>query len=155
MAPLHKTDTVADIFVVRELTFAEFLEEARASRRPSLQRGGPRFERKVNILEPGAMAKFLTPKRAALLELLAQQSAISLTDLAAALQRPKTAVARDVAALQKCDILRTELAVNPGHGRVTIVKPLARRYEFVWSIGAPLEKIAAKSSAKKAKRKAA
>jgi predicted transcriptional regulator len=102
------------------------------------------------------MANLLTPQRRALLEFLAHNGEISLTDLSGKLRRAKTAVARDVATLKTPGLIKTELVVNPGHGRVTMVKPLARRYEFVWSIGAPAAKIAAKKSpAKKAKRKAA
>jgi predicted transcriptional regulator len=146
---------IADRFVIRELTVDELLEEARTEKRVSSALPLPRSERRMNILEPGAMAGFLSPQRVALLQFLARSGGAAMTELSAALDRAKTAVARDVATMEKFGLLQTELVVNPGHGRVTMVTPLARRYEFVWSIGAPARKIAAKSSAKKGKRKAA
>ena len=151
----QRENRIADTYVIRESTIDQLLEEARTDKRILSNKHLPRSERRMNILEAGAMASFLTPQRVALLEYVVRNGPTGLTELSEAMKRAKTAVARNVATLEKAGLLQTELAVNPGHGRVTMVKPLARRYEFVWSIGAPVEKIAAKSAAKKAKRKAA
>lgn len=143
-------------FTIKNESFQELSERMLARARA--------FDRKEQV--PGEfilsfermelMARIFTIKRTELLRELAANGHMSLIDLASELKRARTAVARDVEALREHGLVETELVVNPGHGRICMVKPLARRYEFVWSIGAPLRKVAEKkSSPKKVKRKAA
>jgi predicted transcriptional regulator len=96
-----------------------------------------------------------TDMRMDLLKALSENGPLTMGELAARLKRNRTAVARDVSALARTGVIEIERVVNPGHGRVTMVKPLARHYQFVWDIGAEQRKTAAKAAAKPAKRRAA
>jgi predicted transcriptional regulator len=115
------------------------------------QRGGGQSQMVVSFDNVADMRSCFTEMRVDLLIALSESGPLPVGDLAAKLKRSRTAVARDVSALARTGVIATESAANPGHGRITVVKPLARRYEFVWSIDAA----SAKSTAKPAKRKAA
>jgi len=52
---------------------------------------------------------------------------ISITSLAESLKRPRESVSRDVKALESVGIVKLRVATNPGHGRVTMVAPAARK----------------------------
>ena len=58
----------------------------------------------------------------------------TVTSLAAALGRDLRSVRRDIQKLEQYGIIRTREQVNPGHGRVKIVEPVARKIELRTSI---------------------
>jgi predicted transcriptional regulator len=86
-------------------------------------------EKTVNFESPLEMRRVLTVERMRLLETTRKQ-AWSVTGLAAELGRDPKSVRRDVLMLVKVGVLRTREKVNPGHGRVKIVEPLAARVEM-------------------------
>ena len=86
-------------------------------------------ERTINFESPLEMLRVLTTERMRLLEATRTQ-AFSLTGLAAALGRDPKSVRRDVLKLVEVGVLRTREEINPGHGRVKIVEPVAERVEM-------------------------
>jgi hypothetical protein len=50
--------------------------------------------------------------------------------LAAALKRDPKSVRRDVMKLERVGVLRAREEINPGHGRVKIAEPVAKRFEL-------------------------
>ena len=56
-----------------------------------------------------------------------KEKEISITALADRLNRPREAVSRDVAALHTLGLVKLRNVSNPGHGRVVLVSPVARK----------------------------
>jgi predicted transcriptional regulator len=83
----------------------------------------------INFDSPLEMLEVLTVERMRLLE-AARTQAFSVTGLAAALKRDPKSVRRDVMKLVRVGVLRTREEINPGHGRVKIVEPVAKRVEM-------------------------
>jgi len=87
----------------------------------------------VTFEDPLAMIEVLTAERLRLLKQL-QAKPLSMSALAATLNRDTRSVRRDVSKLEYFGVLRTREQVNPGHGRVKIVEPIARRYKLMASL---------------------
>ena len=86
-------------------------------------------EKTINFESPFEMRKVLTVERMRLLETTRKQ-AFSVTGLAEELGRDPKSVRRDVLKLVRVGVLRTREKINPGHGRVKIVEPVAARVEM-------------------------
>lgn len=56
-----------------------------------------------------------------------KEKEISITALAEGLNRPREAVSRDVTALHSVGLVKLRNASNPGHGRVVMVSPVAKK----------------------------
>lgn len=95
----------------------------------------------ISFETPTEMMRVFTLKRTELLEKLTQEGKQPINLLAIRLKRKRTAVNRDVGVLQKIGVLSTRSVTNPGHGKMLMVSPLAKRYEFVWSVGAARRKV--------------
>ena len=92
-------------------------------------------ERRITFDRPQDMAAFLTAPRVQLLEAAMQQPR-SVTELASALQRNRSAVSRDIRALRERGMLVVNRRVNPGHGMVAIVKATATKFHLQAQISA-------------------
>ncbi len=70
--------------------------------------------------------KFITKNK---MKLLAQirENPSSITELAQKINRNRSAVTRDVNELEKFKLVTTELINNDGHGKIRIVKPIAKQ----------------------------
>jgi len=79
----------------------------------------------ITFEDPLAMIEILTAERLRLVQKVRTKSA-SISALAAALKRDPKSVRRDVLKLERAGVVRTRDQVNPGHGRVKIVEPVAR-----------------------------
>ena len=100
------------------------------SRAKKLDRGETiKQEITITFEDPLAMMEVLTAERLRLVQRVRTQSA-SITALAAALKRDPKSVRRDVLKLERAGVVRTRDQVNPGHGRVKIVEPVARGYRL-------------------------
>ena len=77
-------------------------------------------------LGPSAM-KVLTDGRIRVFKCVRAKNEISIPLLATTLKRPREAVSRDVTALRKIGLVDVKLLANPGHGRISMVTPLARK----------------------------
>ena len=86
-------------------------------------------EMTINFDCPMEMLACLTAERMRLFK-VAQKRPHSVSELAVALKRDTKSVRRDVQRLERAGVLRTREAVNPGHGRVKIVEPVAESFEL-------------------------
>ncbi len=99
----------------------------RAKKRVRGERVRP--ERHIMFEHPEDMVSFMTPHRIRLYRELKERS-LSVTDLAKALDRNRSAVSRDVKALRERRLVKLTRAVNPGHGVVTLVSARAKNVEL-------------------------
>ena len=83
----------------------------------------------ITFEDPLAMVEVLTAERLRLVQKVRTKSS-SITALAAALKRDPKSVRRDVLKLERAGVVRTREQINPGHGRVKIVEPVAREYRL-------------------------
>src|SRR5271165_5685965 len=83
----------------------------------------------ITFEDPLAMVEVLTAERLRLVQKVRTISS-SITALAAALKRDPKSVRRDVLKLERAGVVRTREQINPGHGRVKIVEPVARKYHL-------------------------
>lgn len=97
----------------KKLTRGEYVEPSR----------GLTFE------SPQEMFEVLTAQRLRVIE-VARTKPYSVTGLARELGRDPKSVRRDVAKLEQHRMIRTREQINPGHGRVKIVEPVAQRFEL-------------------------
>jgi predicted transcriptional regulator len=82
----------------------------------------------ITFESPMQMFEVLTAQRVRVVE-LARTKPYSVTGLAKKLKRDPKSVRRDVKKLEEYGVVRTRMAVNPGHGRVKIVEPVAESFE--------------------------
>ena len=106
----------------------------RARRRAAKIERKERIEPEMSITfeDPLALAGVLTKERLRLIKAVKQRPA-SVTSLASTLRRDPKAVRRDVGKLESVGVLRTRQQVNPGHGKVKIVEPVAQKYSLTAS----------------------
>jgi predicted transcriptional regulator len=92
---------------------------------------GERIEPSFGITfeSPMQMFEVLTAARVRMVE-VARTKPYSVTALAKKLKRDPKSVRRDVQKLVQAGVLRTRQAINPGHGRVKIVEPVAQSFEL-------------------------
>jgi predicted transcriptional regulator len=83
----------------------------------------------ITFEDPLAMVEVLTKERLRLVQTVRIKPS-SITALAAALKRDPKSVRRDVLKLKRAGVVRTCEQINPGHGRVKIVEPVARQYRL-------------------------
>jgi predicted transcriptional regulator len=86
-------------------------------------------EMSITFENPLAMAEILTPERIRLCQ-VARAGPFSVTGLATELKRDLKSVRRDVITLESFGLLKTHLEANPGHGRIRIVEPAAKKVEL-------------------------
>jgi predicted transcriptional regulator len=91
-----------------------------------------RPEATITFDNPLEMLQVLTAERIRLCE-TARRQPFSITALAAELKRDPKSVRRDVLKLKAAGVLRLYEQKNPGHGRVRIVEPTAKRFELIAS----------------------
>lgn len=92
-------------------------------------------ERRISFDRPQDMAAFLTGPRVRLLAAAIDQPR-SVTELASALHRNRSAVSRDIRALREHGMLAVTMQVNPGHGLVAIVRATANEFHLEARISA-------------------
>ena len=83
----------------------------------------------ITFENPLAMVEVLTAERLRLFQAV-KMRAVSISALAGLLKRDPKSVRRDVLKLERAGVVRTREAVNPGHGRVKIVEPVAREFRL-------------------------
>jgi predicted transcriptional regulator len=83
----------------------------------------------ITFESPAQMFELLTAERVRVVE-TARTKPYSVTELARVLKRDPKSVRRDVKKLMEFGVVRTREAVNPGHGRVKIVEPVAESFEL-------------------------
>ena len=83
----------------------------------------------ITFDNPLAMLEVLTAERIRLVQKVRTKSS-SISALAAALGRDPKSVRRDVLKLERAGVVRTREEINPGHGLVKIVEPVARECQL-------------------------
>jgi len=104
---------------------------ARSRERAKKMDRGERIKpsRGITFESPAQMFELLTVERVRVVE-MARTRPYSVTELAKALKRDPRSVRRDVRKLMEFGVVRTREAINPGHGRVKIVEPVAKTFEL-------------------------
>ena len=87
-----------------------------------------RTERRVTFETAEDLIAYLTPQRLRLIRMVREQP-LSISALAASLERDRGAVSRDVRALRTAGLLKVKRAINPGHGAVQLVQARAKTLE--------------------------
>jgi predicted transcriptional regulator len=86
-------------------------------------------ERIITFEDPLEMLECLTAQRIRLYQVV-RKKRLSISALAEELGRNRGSVTRDVNKLKKFGLLRLREQVNPGHGVVQIVEPVAEKFEM-------------------------
>ena len=86
-------------------------------------------ERIITFEDTLEMLECLTAQRVRLYQMV-RKKRLSISALAEELGRNRGSVTRDVNKLKKFGLLRLREQVNPGHGVVQIVEPVAEKFEM-------------------------
>jgi predicted transcriptional regulator len=86
-------------------------------------------ERIFTFADADDMLECLTAQRVRLCQMVRKKQ-LSITALAEELGRNRGSVTRDVNKLKSYGMLRLREKINPGHGKVQIVEPVAERCEM-------------------------
>jgi predicted transcriptional regulator len=85
------------------------------------------------LLQPEKILTFenafstLTRARVGVYRKVKEKESVSITALAGSLNRPREAVSRDVTALHSAGLVKLRSVSNPGHGRIIMVSPVAKK----------------------------
>ena len=110
--------------------FEGYAKRAMARARKLDRREPIKPEITITFDNPLAMLEVLTAERIRLVQKVRTKSS-SISALAAALGRDPKSVRRDVLKLERAGVVRTREKINPGHGRVKVVEPVARECQAV------------------------
>ena len=86
-------------------------------------------EKIITFADPLDMMECLTAQRVRLCQMI-RKKRLSISALADELGRNRGSVTRDVNKLRQFGLLRLREQVNPGHGVVQIVEPVAQKFEM-------------------------
>jgi predicted transcriptional regulator len=86
-------------------------------------------ERIFTFADPIQMLECLTAQRVRIFQVVRKKK-LSISALAEELGRNRGSVTRDVNKLKKFGLLRLRAQVNPGHGIVQIVEPVAQKFDL-------------------------
>jgi predicted transcriptional regulator len=84
----------------------------------------------ITFDNPLQLATVLTAGRLRLVQAV-KKRAISITALASELRRDLKSVRRDIGKLEQVGVVKTREQVNPGHGRIRVVAPVAKHVKLV------------------------
>jgi predicted transcriptional regulator len=103
----------------------------RSLARAKTRQAGERLEAEtaITFADPSDMVECLSKERIRIVQTIRKRK-MSISSLADALGRNRGSVTRDVNKLRKFGLLRLREQVNPGHGVVQIVEPVARKIEM-------------------------
>jgi predicted transcriptional regulator len=87
-------------------------------------------EFRITFEDPADLLRVLSAERLRVLNAIRKKTKPTISGLATILKRDRRAVSRDVKLLEGLGLLRTRNEVNPGHGAMTIVEPLAEKYHL-------------------------
>jgi predicted transcriptional regulator len=88
----------------------------------------------ITFEDASAMCRCLTPQRTRLIKFVKKGKGTPIAQLAVQLKRPRRAVDRDISLLESTGLLRTCFRMNPGHGRIKIVEPVAKKYQLTTTL---------------------
>lgn len=115
-------------------TAVEFFARAREDAK-RLDRGEKLApEIRLTFEDPADLLRVLSAERLRVLRTVRKKTKPTISGLATFLKRDRKAVSRDVKLLKGLGLLRTRDEANPGHGVMTIVEPLAKKYHLTATI---------------------
>jgi predicted transcriptional regulator len=85
---------------------------------------------RITFEDPADLMRALSAQRVKMLQVVKRNARPTVTKLATMLKRDRKSVTRDVVVLEKLGLIRTKTEVNPGHGVVKVVEPLAKKYHL-------------------------
>src|ERR1035438_4732313 len=93
-------------------------------------------ELRVTFEDPIEMLRALSVERMRVIKIVRKHHATNPTvsTLAVILKRDRKAVSRDVKLLESLGLLKTRNQLNPGHGIMKVVEPLAETYHLAATI---------------------
>ncbi len=103
----------------------------RSLARAKSRQAGERLESEtaITFADPLDMVECLSKERIRIVQTIRNRK-LSISSLAEELGRNRGSVTRDVNKLRKFGLLRLREQVNPGHGVVQIVEPVAKKIEM-------------------------
>jgi len=118
---------------MKTMIFADGYEghKRRSLERAAKMARGERLEaeRILTFADPLHMLECLTAQRIRLFQTV-REKPLSISALAVELGRNRGSVTRDVNKLKGFGLVRLREQINPGHGVVQIVEPVARKFEM-------------------------
>lgn len=122
--------------IVNTGTVEEFLERAHkdAKKMDRGERLSP--EIRVTFEDPIDMLRALSVERMRVIKIVQKHHVTkpTVSKIAMMLKRDRKAVSRDVKVLESLGLLKTREQLNPGHGIMKVVEPLAERYYLTATI---------------------
>ena len=91
-------------------------------------------ELRVTFQDPADLLRVLSVERIRVLRTIRRETKPTISGLAIILKRDRKAVSRDVKLLESLGLLRTRDESNPGHGVMTVVEPLAKKYHLTATV---------------------
>lgn len=87
-------------------------------------------EIRVTFEDPVEMSRSLSAERMRVIQTVQKHHAAkpTISSLAVLLKRDRKAVSRDVKVLESCGLLKIREQLNPGHGDMKVVEPLAENH---------------------------
>jgi predicted transcriptional regulator len=124
----------ANTVTVATGTLAEYVERS-IERAKKLDRGEKLpAEIRVTFEDPADLLRVISAQRLRVLYSIRTKPNPTISRLAIILKRDRKAVSRDVKLLEGLGLLRTRDEANPGHGVMTIVEPLAKKYHLIATV---------------------
>jgi len=117
-------------------TVDDFFKRSR-ERACKLDKGGKLpAEIRVTFEDPADLVRVLSAERVRVLHTVRTKTTKStpISSLATILKRDRKAVSRDVKVLESFGLLKTREQLNPGHGIMKVVEPLAEKYYLTATI---------------------
>ena len=113
--------------IVSTGTVEEFFKRAHEDAKKMDQRELLPPEIRVTFEDPIEMLRALSVERMRVIKIVQKHhtSKPTVSRLAVMLKRDRKAVSRDVKVLESLGLLKTREQLNPGHGRMKVVEPLA------------------------------
>jgi predicted transcriptional regulator len=120
--------------IVKTGTTEEFFKRGRKVAKLADQGERMPEEQIISFEDPGDVLRLLTAARLELFRAIKERPG-SITDVAERLHRDRSAVKRDVDALEKAGLVRINPKVLPGHGLMKEVSVAAKRFQLEAHLG--------------------
>ena len=119
---MRKSKKTNEIIIhVKTETERDFFERGKALAKRLDKGEAVHTQRTISFEDPEDLIKFLTQTKRSLLTAIRKMPQ-SISSLAHALHRSRSAIDRDIQMLEDIGIVESEYVSNPGHGRLRVVK---------------------------------
>lgn len=115
--------------IVKTGTANEFMARVKRIMRAADKRGAIQPSYTLSFEEPAEMLHFLSETKIKLINAI-RKHPDSITNIAKAIKRNRTAVYRDIHEMELFGLVKTHEEINPGHGRHKIVRAAASAFKL-------------------------